>query len=151
MSDTPAVPLPFAPPPLDELKDYFLATMFLMWDPALDASGNPTVTAANPYGCAASSLYTFNVNGKPVYNVTPSACTGSIPVPLQSLTWGYCGDTINTPATQGNSLGPPNPPNTWLLNCSANGTNTIVPVFSDAVGSSSYPTWTAVYLNSAFK
>jgi len=128
--------------PTYEIKDYFAANMSLMWDPALDAFGNSTVVQGNPYGCAASSTWT-TVNNATVVTTTPSSCAGSIPVPLQSLSWGFCGDAINTLQTQPNSLGGQLPPNTWILNCSASGANTLVPVFTDSVGSSSYPVWVA--------
>ncbi|MBT9332949.1 hypothetical protein [Paracidobacterium acidisoli] len=84
------------PIPIGEGADKFSATMYLMWDPALPSDCTPaqTIQGTNP---------------DPVSSA--STCTGSIPVPLAKVTWGYSGCAINTLTTQTSTS------TTWLLNC----------------------------------
>lgn len=98
-----------------DVKDYFLAQMTLMWDPALNPDGSPTTSASDLFGCAASTV--AQQNG--TVTSTISHCAGgSIPVPLGLITWGYCGEAINTFAQQPTvSQQPKTGTNTWLLGC----------------------------------
>jgi hypothetical protein len=63
--------------PIGESAVKFGATMYLMWDPALPSDCDP----ANKVG------------DNPA---TPSTCTGSIPVPLGKIDWGFSASAINT-------------------------------------------------------
>jgi hypothetical protein len=107
----------------------FEATMYLLWDPALPGSGQSSCQAAS------------NDPPDPEHpNPQQSTCTGSIPVPLGSISWGYTGDAINTmkPNMDGASNG-----TGWLmLGCSW-------PVPTPMYSSSGvYPTWNRVFTNS---
>jgi hypothetical protein len=62
-----------------------------------------------------------------------------MPVPLGSVTWGYCGTAINTLSPE---------PNTWTLSCPQNGAPDVTQVYTPVGGSASYPTWNSVYFNS---
>ena len=115
---------------LGEINDSFHATMYLLWDPSLDSSGN----AAN--GCAAHNQYTATgAAGTP----TPSTCSGSIPAPLASIYWGFCGGAINTLTTQSST-------NTnWILSCNMPSVNDpSTPIYADAESLTNAPKWTAV-------
>jgi hypothetical protein len=114
---------------LAQVNDNFQAQMYLLWDPELNSDGTSAA------GCSSSTLYNIDrisVNSK------PSTCTGSIPIPIGSLTWGYCGTAINTLAPQ---------PGTWILSCPANGTPDVTPVYIPASGPASYPTWSSINFN----
>jgi hypothetical protein len=63
--------------PIGESAVKFSATMYLLWDPALPDGCNP----ADKVGGNAA---------------TPSTCTGSIPVPLGKIDWGFSANAINT-------------------------------------------------------
>ncbi|MBT9332953.1 hypothetical protein [Paracidobacterium acidisoli] len=135
-TDEPGIPLASScaggdDPSQGEVSDAFGATMYLLWDPSLNASGVSTP------GCAATE--TINDQGLPG---TPklSTCTGSIPTPLASITWGYCGGAINTLMTQSNGT-------TWILQCNVNVDNPLVPVYSDAESISTGPAWTYVHVD----
>jgi hypothetical protein len=128
--DNPSYNLSFPGTALAELNDNFRAQMYLMWDPSLNADGSQAP------GCAASTV--LNPDGVSVTSAT-SKCTGSIPVPLGSLTWGYCGTAINTLSDE---------PNTWILSCPANGAADVNQVYIPSSGTPSYPTWSVVYYNS---
>jgi len=84
---------PVPSPPFGELQDSFQATMYLLWDPALDANGNSTVTSSNPYGCSAHNGMDPD-SGLPGTPVESTCGISSIPVPLASVTWGFCGGAI---------------------------------------------------------
>lgn len=105
--------------------------MYLLWDPSLNASGQSTP------GCAATE--TVKENGLPATPV-PSTCTGSIPAPLASITWGYCGGAINTLQTQTNG-------STWILHCNPNVDNPLVPTYQDAQSIATAPSWTTVHID----
>jgi hypothetical protein len=106
-----------------EAQDNFSATMYLMWDPSLNANGS-----AAP-GCAAS---TDNATLKS----TASTCTGSIPIPLSSVTWGFSGCAINTLTVNDATT------TTWSLYCPTTAAPT--PVVQP---SSSYPQWSTTASN----
>lgn len=79
-----------------------------------------------------------------------STCAGSIPVPLGSIAWGYCGDAINTLTTQKTS--PTGLTTGYIINCSslygsAVGGTAGSPQFTPATGASSFPTWSGVQMN----
>jgi hypothetical protein len=128
--DNPSTNLAFTDHTLYEVNDNFQAQMYLMWDPSLNADGSQSP------GCAASTVYTGN--GLQVASTT-SRCSGSIPIPLASFTWGYCGTATNTQNAE---------PNTWILSCPANGTPDVTPVYIPATGAESYPQWSSVVFNS---
>jgi hypothetical protein len=129
--DNPSTNLVFANNTLYEVNDNFQATMYLMWDPSLSADGSQSS------GCAAATVYT-SPNETAVTSKAGS-CSGSIPIPLATFTWGYCGTAINT-------LNPE--PNTWILSCPANGVPDVTPSYAPATGAGSYPQWSAVVFNS---
>jgi hypothetical protein len=62
------------------------ATMHLTWDPALPGVEQPDRAAASTVWGPDSKTYTS----------APGTCSGSIPVPLASVAWGFRGDAINT-------------------------------------------------------
>jgi hypothetical protein len=107
-------------PNLGEGAISFGATMYLMWDPAKPGPGQTT--------CAAAS----NVNQNP----QPSTCTGSIPISVASMTWGFNADAINPLTPQAN-----NP--TWILA----GCSLPSPATPTSQKTSAYPTWTSVAHN----
>src|SRR5208282_148618 len=83
--DTPAAGLPNLTN-YGEAWESFTATMYLMWDPAIPPSGQPSCTPAKTVENADGSF-------------TSSASTcASIPVPLSSVTWHWSGCAINTQA-----------------------------------------------------
>ena len=104
---------------LGELATQFNATMYLLWDPSLSAGGTPAP------GCAASTIQT----GKTIAS-TASTCTGSIPIPLGAVSWGFSACAINTLSSQDSTL------TTWLLQCP-----TSPPTAPTVQSSSSYPQW----------
>jgi hypothetical protein len=113
---------------MGEVAERFSATMYLMWDPALPGLGQAT--------CAPAS--TIVANGR--YASAASTCTGSIPVPLGFMNWGFYGDAINT-------LMPQPAPNTttWVLN-NCSGPNPAQPAFQSSKPKtdpySGFPFWT---------
>jgi len=116
---------PPTPVPIGELAATFSATMYLMWDPAL------------PSGChPASTIQTKDANGNTTITSTPSKCTGSIPVPLGNVTWGFCGDAINTVPNQISNN------QQWLLPC-----GWPLPAAPTVQSSSWYPQWAATITN----
>ncbi len=110
--DSPATPLAYK-----ELAQTFIATMYLLWDPTLDAMGQST--------CSAASVTQAGVP-------TPSNCA-SIPVPIGSIGWKWKGDVIDTLQAQSNGTD-------YTLSC-----GTKAP--SGWVSSSSYPVWQSVTPN----
>jgi hypothetical protein len=84
----------------------YTATVYLMWD------------AATPYGCV------------PFTSDQSEQCS-SIPVPLGHLSWGACGDAVNTLSSQTGQGG-----TNWTLNCPALETGP-----SAFVTDSTYPSW----------
>jgi hypothetical protein len=109
---------------MGEAAAQFKATMYLMWNPSLNANG----TSAP--GCAASSIQA----GKNITS-TASKCTGSVPIPLGYVSWGFNGcaiDTLSNTDTQ------------WVLQCpvpvSVAPTPTVEPT-------SSYPQWSTTFHN----
>ena len=78
--------------PLGEADVAFAAAMYLMWDPAIPGPGQNA--------CAPATNNPVNGVAQPL----TSQCTGSIPVPLGYLTWGFNADAINT-LQQGAGLG----------------------------------------------
>lgn len=110
-----------APIPIGEGADSFKTRMYLMWDPAL------------PAGCAPAST----TQGQNRTVTSPSGtCTGSIPVPLGYVDWGFQGDAINTLVNQTRTN------TTWLLNFGAP-----IPSTPTVVPSNSYPQWGMVFTN----
>jgi hypothetical protein len=91
--DTPATGLPGS---YGEGWETFTATMYLMWDPAIPPSGQPSCTPAKTVQ---------NADGS--FTSTASNCA-SIPVPLSSVTWHWSGCAINTLVKQSNQT-------TWAL------------------------------------
>lgn len=96
-----------------ELSRNFSATLYLMWDPAL------------PHGCQPAA--------NPGNSPTPSTCT-SIPVPLGTISWGFCGDAINTLIPQGIWTN-------WTLSCSSETQPSFIP-------GTTYPSWQSTNYNS---
>jgi hypothetical protein len=66
-----------------EQQHPFSATMYLMWDPALNLNGTPCTAASD-----------VPVNG--VLAPKASTCSGSIPIPLAAVTWEWAGCAVNT-------------------------------------------------------
>ena len=62
--------------------------------------------------------------------------SGSIPVPLGYVNWGFCGDAINTVPSQNTAS------QQWLLNCGGP-----TPDAPTVQSSSSYPPWTTTKTN----
>jgi hypothetical protein len=91
--DTPATGLPGS---YGEGWETFTATMYLMWDPAIPPSGQPSCTPAKTVQ---------NADGS--FTSTASNCA-SIPVPLSSVTWHWSGCALNTLVKQSNQT-------TWAL------------------------------------
>jgi hypothetical protein len=118
-ADAPAVTLGTA----GEVERVFSATMYLMWDPTMNLDGTSCVAA-------------FFNPGDP--NPTPSDCTGSIPVPLASVTWKWAACAVDTQNTQ---LGI----NGW--NFQQAGCSTSTPDAIVTVPATSYPQWTQQTLN----
>jgi hypothetical protein len=118
---------------IGEYQDSFQATMYLLWDPSLNADGVVTP------GCAASRSYSAGGDTTNTISQT-SQCSGSIPVPLASVTWGYCGNAIQTlqPA-------PANQNNGWIVSCSAN--SPLTPTYTDAESYGGFQTWTNLVKN----
>lgn len=129
---------------LAELDDRFAAAMYLLWDPSLNASGQLVPQ------CSASSTWARNQNNKLIVVSTVSACyPNSIPVPLGYVTWGYCGDAINTQTPQIDAGG--NATGTWKIDCSemlgappfAAGN----PAYQSANGFNDFPAWISTVAN----
>jgi hypothetical protein len=123
----------YTPYPVGEGVVVFAATIYLMWDPALPGPGQAG-------GCHAAS--NNPVAGSPIAP-TASNCTGSIPVPLGYLAWGFSGDAINS-LNPGAPVGAPADSNGtgWvLLNCG--GPNPAAPSAqpNSAYLVGSYPQW----------
>lgn len=124
-----------------EAYELFQAQMYLLWDPSLGSSGEVVP------GCSASSVWN---DAGTVITSTSSTCAGSIPVPLGSIAWGYCGDAINTLTTQQTS--PTGVTTGFVINCSSLYGSVVggaagSPQFIPATGSSSFSTWTGVQMN----
>jgi hypothetical protein len=117
-----------------EAADSFAAKMYLMWDPQIPSSAQ--VAAGQTTCSAASSIQDATGNT----NSTKSNCYGSIPVPLGYISWGYCGDAVNTltyqPSTQTN----------WMLNCGYSLPKP--PSLPSFILSYEYPTWSNIITNS---
>jgi hypothetical protein len=128
-NDSPSVGLVFGSTTLYEVNANFQAQMYLMWDPSLNDDGSSAT------GCAATTFWNATFTA---FVSTPSNCSGSIPVPLGSLTWGWCGTAINT-------LGEGATP--WIVTCPTGGVPDVQPAYIPANGVSSYPTWSSVILN----
>ena len=114
---------------LGEVLDTFSATMYLLWDPAMNAAGQTGACAA------ASNAVTAGGQANP----QPTACA-SIPVPVGYITWSYSGNAINTLANQANRLGEIT---TWVLG----GCGAPLPGQPAFTPSTSYPTWNTVVQN----
>lgn len=102
-----------------EKQRSFNATMSLMWDPTLNLDGSV---------CTAASTNSS-------YQQTPSTCTGSIPIPLASVTWKWSGCGVNT-------LNPQIGVSGWSIQAGCN-----IDSVGTIVSSSSFPEWTAISLN----
>jgi hypothetical protein len=98
--------------PMGEGAESFVATMYLMWDPAL------------PSGCLTAST-------NPEGQSTPSHCT-SIPIPVGNVSWGFGGDAINSLTNQ------PSTSTTWILNGGCSAPN---PAQPQPVTSTTFPQW----------
>jgi len=124
--------------PMGEGADIFGATMYLMWDPSLNADGS---------ACLAASTTQDPQTGK-VNPPVPSGCTGSIPVPLGYVNWGFSADAINTlqptpPVGQGcpaSACGDNG--TTWKVECGSG-----TPAAPPAQSSDTYPWWTTTARN----
>jgi len=81
--DSPDISLPAA---WAEEQRLFRATMYLTWDPTLPGPGQQACSAA-------FSVYSDATNQT---TSQASTCTGSIPIPLASVSWTAAGDAINT-------------------------------------------------------
>lgn len=106
---------------LGEAAEYFDATMYVLWDPAL------------PAGCTPA---TVNTRQDP-YVSSPSNCT-SIPIPLGAIKWTWSACAIN-------ELAPPAPGNTtpqpsWFRHCGA--------ATKATYQNSEYPQWSGCYVSS---
>jgi hypothetical protein len=92
-------------------------TVYLMWDPLIPPTG---VSSCD------GPLSTIDQNGNVAFS--PSTCA-SIPVPMESLVWGFKGNAIKTlNPVQGTAS------NTWILGCGTGETPTY--------GPPSFPQWT---------
>jgi hypothetical protein len=106
-----------------EQQHPFSATMYLMWDPALNLNGTACTAATD-----------VPVNG--ALNPKASTCSGSIPIPLAAVTWEWAGCAINT-------LNPAIGVGGWTVQ---GGCVNWIP--STSVGpNGSYPQWTYTSLN----
>jgi len=118
-NDSPGIPLnPTGLTELGEAADAFGATMYLMWDPAIAGTEQPSCAAASTIQNAVGQITS-----------TRSTCSGSVPVPLAYVNWGYSGDAINTLAQNPTQT-------TWLLSCPAG-----APPVPAVQNSASYPKW----------
>jgi hypothetical protein len=100
--------------------------------------------------CSASSLWALNAQNRQIINSKVSTCYPySIPVALGYVTWGYCGDAINTQTAQTNPQGQAT--GTWKLNCSeALGAPAFAagnPSYQPANGYNSFPAWVSTVAN----
>lgn len=77
--DSPGTPLAD-----NEQEQVFSATTYLMWDPALGSAG-----------CTPAYVDASNVPHQ-------STCSGSIPVPLGTISWNWSGDAVDTGTAQPN-------------------------------------------------
>jgi hypothetical protein len=94
---------------------------------------SPAIPGPGQQTCAPASTVQ-DANGN--ITSTASTCTGSIPVPLGYVNWGFCGDAINTvPSQNANNQ-------QWILSCG--GPSPATPAVQS---SSSYPTWTSTVTN----
>ena len=118
--------------PLGEGAVSFGATMYLMWDPGIPG---PEQQA----GCSPATN-----NPAPVANPMASTCTGSIPVPLGSLTWGFNADAINTMLTGTTAVAGTANFTGWVVNC---GAPSVTTSSSAAYAVGSYPHWNQVSTN----
>ena len=143
--DAPAVGLQFTMggvvQPLVEVDDRFAASMYLVWDPSLDVNGNVVQQ------CYASSLWA--AGGTRINSKVSTCYPYSIPVALGYVTWGYCGDAINTQTAQTNAQGQAT--GTWKLNCSESlGAPAFAagsPSYQPANGYNSFPAWVSTVAN----
>jgi hypothetical protein len=119
MDDSPITPLADDTSNLQkfaELAQNFAASTYLMWDPAL------------PTGCLPASVTIQGVS-------TPSQCQ-SIPIPLGSVQWSWCGDAIDTlDSSKGDNA------TTWKLWCGSPSAGTTTASSFQASGS--YPQWSS--------
>lgn len=105
-----------------EFSENYSSTVYLMWDPTIPPPGQ-TCTAATTSGSGSATIG------------IPSTCA-SIPVPLGYVTYGACGDAINTLTNQ-DTTG-----TNWTLGCSTE----VYP--SSFVPNTTYPSWQST-LNAA--
>lgn len=105
-----------------EGAESFSATMYLMWDPALPSGCSPATTVGDPETGAVT--------------MTPSHCTGSIPIPIGNVTWGFSGNGLNTLKSQTSTN------TTWILNCGAP-----KPAAPTVQTSTQFPQWTTTIHN----
>lgn len=96
-----------SPRTIGEISDRFQATMYLLWDPSLSQDGT-----SNP-GCAASTVW----SGQSAHENVASTCTGSIPIPLGGMTWGFCAAAVNTMTVQTSNPSVETNGTTWLSEC----------------------------------
>jgi hypothetical protein len=110
----------------------FSAKMYLMWDPGLNANGVSGCTPA--HGVFDPSL------PPPGFQITPSNCDGSIPVPLGFVPWSFSSDGINTQYGIPSSQQFSETQTTFVFGCRNNAVN---PVFQQ---SSKIPTWSTSFV-----
>ena len=101
------------------------ATMYLMWDPAIPGPGQQTCAPASTIRGADGNITS-----------TASTCTGSIPVPLGYVNWGFSGDAINSVPNQSSNN------QQWVLSCGKPS-----PATPTVQSSGTYPPWTTPVRN----
>jgi hypothetical protein len=122
-SDSPGMALDDLGVTEGEASESFQATMYLMWDPSIPPAGQPSCQTAKSSFDNVTKAITF----------TPSTCS-SVPVPVQSLQWGFSGTAIKTLdpnrlTSQGSYA------DTWYLHPGGSGSN-------PQQGQQGYPQWT---------
>ena len=100
-----------------EAAETFNAIMYLLWDPGM----------TSPPGGDCTTAYTVQ-NGN-TFTSYPSTCSGSIPVPLGYVSWGFDSGAVNQSD---------NPVSTSWLSQSCGGPK---PADPTVVNSSTFPTW----------
>jgi len=106
-----------------EAAQTFTAKMFLLWDPAM-----------LPYGQSGSCTPAHTTENGNTFTPTGSTCTGSIPVPVGYVVWGFGSDAINT-SDQVNST-------TWVGGCPAGSCGGPIPASPTVQKSSALFSWT---------
>jgi hypothetical protein len=77
-----------------------------------------------------------------MYLMWNSGLTGSVPVPLASMSWKMAGDAINT-------LNPSQSTTNWILGCSNPSNNACHVSAPTTDPNQGYPTWTSTFTNGA--